>query len=130
VTIGFVVAVFWQTQKLFMPVDLATALDIVLACRRIGKFLISTDEASFLDDEEKHWAVASQLMLIGEAARRLSEEFRLANPSVPWSQYTGMRNRLAHQYDAINWSIVWITASEEIPELLTTLEPIVPQEDV
>ncbi len=42
-----------------MPADFATILDIVLACRRIGKFLSGVDEASFLLEEEKHWAVAS-----------------------------------------------------------------------
>ena len=112
-----------------MPAEFATILDIVLACRRIGKFLLGVDEASFLLEEEKHWAVASQLILIGEAVGRLSDEFRQANPEVPWIQYAAMRNRLAHQYDAINWSLVWITASTEIPELIAFLEPQLPQEN-
>jgi len=112
-----------------MPADLATILDIVLACRRIRKFIAGADEASFLLDDEKHWAVASQLILIDEAVRRLSDEFRQANSAIPWTQYAGMRNRLAHQYDAINWSIVWITANEEIPDLIKFLEPMVPPED-
>ncbi len=112
-----------------MSADLATILDIVLACRRVDKFLSESNEASFLLDDEKQWAVVSQLILIGEAVRRLSDEFRQANSQIPWSQYAGMRNRLVHQYDAINWSLVWITASQELPELLTTLEPQLPPEE-
>jgi uncharacterized protein with HEPN domain len=112
-----------------MPADLATILDIVLACRRIGRFLQGADEASFLADDEKHWAVASQLILIGEAVKRLSQEYRTSVSEIPWAQYAGMRNRLAHQYDAINWSLVWVTASTEVPDLLKTLEPQLPQDD-
>lgn len=52
-----------------MPDDLATVLDIVLACRRINRFLRDVDESTFLDDEEKQWAVVSQLSLIGGSRR-------------------------------------------------------------
>lgn len=109
--------------------DPATILDIVLACRRVEKFLLGSSEAEFLIDDEKQWAVVSQLIIIGEAVRRLSDEFRSVNPDIPWAQYAGMRNRLVHQYDAINWSIVWKTASEEIPTLLVTLESQIPSAD-
>jgi hypothetical protein len=51
-----------------MPDDAATVLDIVLACRRIIRFIADADKPTFLADEEKHWAVVSQLNLIGEAA--------------------------------------------------------------
>jgi uncharacterized protein with HEPN domain len=112
-----------------MPADLATALDIVLACRRIGKFLSGATESRFLLDDEKRWAVVSQLILIGEAVRRLSSDFRQLNATIPWNEYAGMRNRLDHQYEAIDWSIVWNTATAEIPALLAFLEPQLPEED-
>jgi Ribonuclease HepT-like len=56
--------------------DLAIVLDIVLAARRIARFVADCDEPTFLADEEKHWAVVSQLSIIGEAVRRLSDAFR------------------------------------------------------
>jgi uncharacterized protein with HEPN domain len=62
-----------------MPDDAATVVDIVLACRRVLRFVAGTDEAGFAGDEQKHWAVVSQLVLIGEAVRRLSEPFRAAH---------------------------------------------------
>lgn len=68
-------------------------------------------------------------MLIGEAVRRLSSEFCDANPSIPWRQIAGMRNRLVHHYDNINLPLVWITASRDVPELLAELEPSLPTED-
>jgi len=82
-----------------MPDDAATIVDIVLACRRVQRFVAEVDEAAFVGNEEKHWAVASQLVLIGEAVRRLSEAFRAAHPNIPWPLIAGMRNRLTHEYD-------------------------------
>jgi uncharacterized protein with HEPN domain len=60
----------------YMPRDPATILDIVLACLRVEKFLLGSSESEFQIDDEKQWAVVSQLILIGEAVRRLSDEFR------------------------------------------------------
>jgi uncharacterized protein with HEPN domain len=74
-----------------MNADPATVLDIVLACRRIGRFLEGADESTFSADEEKHWAVVSQLSIIGEAVRRLSTGFCTARPQLPWKQIAGMR---------------------------------------
>jgi uncharacterized protein with HEPN domain len=109
-----------------MKDDLTTVLDIVLAGRRIARFLTDADEPSFLGDEQKRWAVVSQLSLIGEAVRRLSTDFRDARAQVPWKQIAGMRDRLVHAYDKIDWPLVWITATQDIPRLLAELEPLVP----
>lgn len=112
-----------------MADDLATVLDLVLAARRIARFLAGVDEAAFLAAEEKHWAVVSQLSVIGESVRRLSTAFRDSRPNIPWRQIAGMRDRLIHGYDKINWSLVWVTATQEVPKLLAELEPLVPGPD-
>lgn len=101
-------------------------LDILLAGRRIAQFVEACDESTFRAAEEKHWAVVSQLSIIGEAVRRLSEDFCNAHPNIPWRQIAGMRDRLVHAYDKINWSLVWLTATDEVPHLLSQLEPLVP----
>jgi uncharacterized protein with HEPN domain len=113
-------------MTVFMTDDHATVLDMVLACRRIAGFLGGVDEPTFLANEEKHWAVVSQLSILGESVRRLSAPFRDARPQVPWRQIAGMRDRLIHGYDKINWSLVWLTATQEVPKLLAELEPLVP----
>src|SRR5947209_8714706 len=104
-----------------MDADLATVLDIVLAGRRIARFLAATDEPGFVAMEEKRWAVVSQLTIIGEAVRRLSDEFRAERPHIAWRQIAGMRDRLIHGYDKINWSLVWITAAKDVPSLVAEL---------
>ena len=109
-----------------MEGDLATVLDIVLAGRRIARFVAACDEAAFNAAEEKRWAVVSQLSIVGEAVRRLSAGFRDSRPQIPWRQIAGMRDRLVHGYDKINWSLVWITATDDVPRLMAVLEPLVP----
>jgi len=109
--------------------DRATLLDIVLACRRIERFLAGIGEPQFRADEEKRWAVVSQLSMIGEAVRRLSESFRGQHAPVPWRQIAGMRDRLIHAYDKIDWPLVWHTAQSDVPKLLAELESFVPASD-
>jgi uncharacterized protein with HEPN domain len=106
-----------------MPDDAATVLDILAACRRIRRFLQDVERRAFHAREEKHWAVASQLLVIGEAVTRLSAEFQDRHNNIPWRRMAGMRNRLIHEYDKINWELVWRTATREIPLLQAELEP-------
>jgi uncharacterized protein with HEPN domain len=112
-----------------MPDDATTLLDIVLACRRIVRFTGGVDHPSFDSNEEKRWATVSQLLIVGEAVKRLSESFRGRHPRIPWSQMAGMRNRLIHQYDKINWGLVWQTATQYMPKLLGELETLIPAEE-
>jgi uncharacterized protein with HEPN domain len=86
------------------------------------------DEVQFRSDEEKHWAAVSQLLLIGEAANRLSDAFRADHPRVPWREIVAMRNRLIHEYDQINWRLVWKTATEDVPFLLAELQGLVSED--
>lgn len=105
-----------------MADDRATVLDIVLACRPLQRFVAGVDEKHFHADEEKRWASVSQLLIVGEAATRLSGEFREAHPAVRWTQIAGMRNRLIHGYDKIKWPLVWRTIQHDLPQLLHELE--------
>jgi uncharacterized protein with HEPN domain len=108
-----------------MPDDPATILDIVPACRRVGRFVRHVDERGFRADDEKRWAVVSQSLIIGEAVRRLSDKFRESMPDVPWKRMAAMRNRLIHEYDKINWALVWKTARTEVPQLQSALQGLV-----
>ncbi len=46
------------------------------------------------------------------------------NPQIPWSAIKGMRNLHAHDYENIDFEIVWNTLTEDIPELECELEKI------
>ena len=72
--------------------DEATLLDIATATRLVLEFTEGMDEAAFLDDIKTQSSVMHQLMVMGEAVKRLSDDFRTRNPEAPWSLITGMRD--------------------------------------
>jgi len=111
-----------------MQRDTAVLVDIVLACREISRFIAGLNREQFAANSLVRSAVIYQLQVIGEATKRLSEEFRDNHPAIRWKEMAGMRDRLIHHYDDINLDIVWQVASEEVPALLAQLEPLIPPE--
>jgi uncharacterized protein with HEPN domain len=84
----------------------------------------------FLSDKRTQQAVIMSLIIIGEAATKVMEnyvEFTHAHPGVPWRSMRGMRNRIAHGYFDINLDVVWDTVQTALPELLNHLELIRPE---
>src|SRR3546814_3089119 len=87
--------------------DDALVSDLREAAARIRMYLDGLDYAGFLGDIRTQDAVVRNLEILGEAAKRLSPEFRAHHPQIEWSQIAGMRDRLIHHYFGVNWEIVW-----------------------
>lgn len=68
--------------------------------------------------------------IIGEAARKVSPEFRGAHPEIPWDAIIGFRHRLVHEYFRIIPEKVWEVVEGGIPELIQLLEPLVPPDEI
>jgi uncharacterized protein with HEPN domain len=64
------------------------------------------------------------LEVVGEAASKISKEFRQAHPQIAWDDMISMRHKLIHAYFKINLNIVWRTVQEELPTLIAELEKI------
>ena len=109
-----------------MQRDAATLLDIVRAAQLIVAFLQGIDRAGFEHDLKTQSAVLHQLMVMGEAVKRLSLELRERHPEVPWALVAGMRDRLIHGYDAVDRDEVWRTATVDVPDLLLLVQPLAP----
>lgn len=97
--------------------DRAALHDIHAAVGRMQRYVAGLDKKTFLADDEKCYAVLAQLIIIGEAANRLPSSYQEASPQIPWRQMIGMRNRVVHGYDAIDWNIVWDVATVHSPAL-------------
>jgi uncharacterized protein with HEPN domain len=82
--------------------DRASLLDIVNAAKRILEFAEGCDRSALAINEEKQSAILYQVIIIGEATKRLSSEFRAQHSEIPWKDIAGMRDILAHQYDRVN----------------------------
>lgn len=91
--------------------------DVVQACDSIRKFTAGVDLEGFLQSELIRSAVLHKLIVIGEAVSRLPAEVKARYPQVEWVAIAGFRNRLVHGYFAVEWPIVWVAATEEVPAL-------------
>ena len=109
--------------------DSATLLDTVRAARLALDFTRGMGRDTFLNDLKTQSAVLHQLMVLGEAVRRLSRTFRDSHPEVSWLLIAGMRDKLIHAYDQVDLDEVWRTVERDIPELLRFIEPLLPRED-
>jgi uncharacterized protein with HEPN domain len=107
--------------------DTATLLDIEQAAQKILRYKQGLDKADFMEDDKTQSASVFQLLILGEAVKRLSQDFRTQHSGIPWSLIAGMRDNLI-EYDDIDWDEVWNTANSDIPKLLILLEPLLPTE--
>ena len=109
-----------------MDSDPASVLDIVVACRRLRRFVADRSREDLDRDELFQYAALHATALIGEAASRLSLEFRQAHAAIPWGDIIGTRNRIIHGYDNVKLDVVWAIATEKVDLLLGQLEPLLP----
>lgn len=82
----------------------------------------------FQADEKTQYAVIRCLEVIGEAVKRIPEEYRSEDSEIPWRAMAGMRDRLIHGYDVVDAEIIWTTVSRTIPELLDPVSRLLDQD--
>jgi len=99
-------------------------LDILEAAKLALSYVSGQTLHEFLNDTECQDAVIRRFEIIGEAARRTSQETRERLSQLPWSEMTGMRNLLIHEYDGVDLTIVWHAVQHNLPPLISELERI------
>ncbi|MBN1259370.1 MAG: DUF86 domain-containing protein [Anaerolineae bacterium] len=102
--------------------------DVVEAADAIHRFLADVPREKFLDDEILQSAILQKLIVIGEASARLSSDFRADHANVPWADVVGFRNIAVHEYFAVSWPIVWVTATQDVPLLRQSVATILADE--
>ena len=70
-------------------------------------------------------ALVRLMDVVGEAATRIPEELQSRYPEIPWRRITGLRNRLAHGHDTVDFDILRDIIQDEIPSLIGHLEAAV-----
>jgi uncharacterized protein with HEPN domain len=103
-------------------------MDMLEAADAIATFLHGRNEQSFLADDLLRSAILHKLTIIGEAAAKLPLEFRQRYAHIPWANVVGFRNIAVHAYFSVEWTIVWVTANDDTPQLKKSLAAILESE--
>lgn len=109
--------------------DAGYLYDMLSQARTAARFIEGKDRGDLDTDELLQHALVRVLSVVGEAARHVSDEVREAHPEIPWSDITGMRHRLVHDYLHVDLDRVWEAATDGVSELIPKLEAIVPDPD-
>ena len=94
------------------------------AAEEIGRYMEGRGIDAFEQDRVLQLAIQKLVQNIGEAATRLTPTFRRAHSHIPWSNITGMRHRLVHEFNAVDRFLLWDTAVNNVPALIRELERI------
>ncbi len=95
--------------------------DIRQSVENIFEFIGDSSREDFVKDKKTYSAVIRELMIIGEAANSVSDEFKEEHSDMPWYEMSGIRNRLIHEYFSIDHDIVWDTYENDLPKLRNAL---------
>lgn len=87
-------------------------------------FLEGQEFDEFSDNRMLALAVVKELEIVGEAAGRVTEDFRRAHPEIAWNGVIGMRHRLVHGYFEVDFNLVWDTVHDDLPHLISCLEEL------
>ena len=94
---------------------------MVEAAQEIMAFARGHDRQSLANDRPLQHLILRDLAILGEAASRISPEYRDKHPEIPWRDMIDLRNRLIHVYFDLNLDIIWNSVEHDLPELLPQL---------
>lgn len=106
--------------------DAAAIHDMLRAAETVVRYLSGKTREDYEGEPMLRHAVERNLEIIGEAARRLTQQFIAEHPQVPWRAVMATRHILAHEYDEVDNEIVWRIAQVHVPELIRQLRPLLP----
>jgi uncharacterized protein with HEPN domain len=106
--------------------DPACLLDMLTAAEAVARYSTGKVREDLDRDEMFRDAIERRLEIIGEAARGVSDSFQTAHPEIAWKKIMATRHIIAHDYDAVNYDILWRIITVHVPELIDLLRPLIP----
>jgi len=101
--------------------------DMLNAAGAIRRFIGDSDSSRFGANEQIRSAVAWQVIVLGEAARRVSREMRDATPEINWRLLLDQRNFYAHEYDAVDPGDLWAFAEIHVRQIAAVVTSLLPR---
>lgn len=108
--------------------DLVRLVDMLEAAKEACSFVEGLSWEAFERDRIVQGACIYKIVVIGEAARVISQEFKEQHPDMDWRIINGMRNKVVHEYGSINLLIVWDVLQNHLPALIAHLTTLLPPE--
>ncbi|MBA7627386.1 hypothetical protein ES703_34848 [subsurface metagenome] len=102
--------------------------DIRQAIDRIEQYIKNLSFDAFSNDQKSVDAVVRNLEIIGEAASRLTDEFKEKYSEIEWYKVVGLRHRIVHEYFGIDLEIIWQILQKDLPELRQKITRIIGDE--
>jgi uncharacterized protein with HEPN domain len=100
-------------------------IDIIESIKLIFQYVEGVNRNTLAANIEKQDAILRRITIIGEATKRLTQDFRSQHPTVPWREIAGMRDVITHDYNEVDLEEIWTVVSENLPSLLSYIEPLV-----
>jgi len=97
---------------------------MVEAVQEILEFTQGGILQSIVADRPLQHLIVRDLEILGEAASRISPQYRQEHPEIPWRDMIDLRNRLIHAYFDLNPDVIWKTVQQDLPKLLPVLKII------
>lgn len=91
----------------------------------IEEYTEGTDLDAFLASTRLQDAVFRRLEIIGEAVKKLPQEYRDTHPDVPWKRVAGLRDVLIHQYFGVDAELTWELVQEALPGFKAQVQALV-----
>ncbi|MGL5083917.1 MAG: HepT-like ribonuclease domain-containing protein [Microcoleaceae cyanobacterium] len=104
--------------------DKQALMDISTAIQQTLLYAQDINRNNLQEDDEKQAAILYRLIVIGEATKRLSNEFREQHPTIPWRQMAGLRDVVIHDYDELDFDILWNVIHINLPDILPEIQSI------
>jgi len=114
-------------KKLFMSNPRGDKLyisDMIESIEAIEEYIVSHNYESFIENRMVYAATIRELEIIGEAAGKISQALKDKYPNIDYRTVKDFRNVLAHEYFGVDMQIVWMVASQKIPQLKIEIEKI------
>ena len=98
---------------------------IISYIKDVEKYVEGMEAKEFLDDKKTITACAFSVSQIGELVKEITEETMKKYKEIPWNSMKGMRNRIVHDYENVDLSVLWGTIKTSLPELKSELQEII-----